>query len=73
MRAQVSAVFLLISNLIALGPGTTVVALITDKVFGSPTAVGDAMSIVNFVATLLAAVLLWIGCKHFRASLLREQ
>jgi hypothetical protein len=73
MRAQVSAVFLLISNLIALGLGTTVVALITDKVFGSPKAVGDSMSIVNLVATLLAAVLLWIGCKHFRASLIREQ
>jgi MFS family permease len=73
MRAQVSAVFLLISNLIALGLGTTVVALITDKVFGSPKAVGDSMSIVNLVATLLAAVLLWIGCKHFRASLILEQ
>ncbi|MFM0298855.1 MFS transporter [Paraburkholderia sediminicola] len=73
MRAQISAVFLLVSNLIALGVGTTLVALLTDKVFGSPKAVGNSMSIVNLVATLLAAVLLWFGCRQFRLSLAREQ
>ncbi|SFU25446.1 spinster family MFS transporter [Paraburkholderia aspalathi] len=73
MRAQISAVFLLVSNLIALGIGTTLVALLTDKVFGSPKAVGDSMSIVNLVATLLAAGLLWLGCKQFRLSLARVQ
>ncbi|BCF93440.1 MFS transporter [Paraburkholderia sp. PGU16] len=72
MRAQISAVFLLVSNLIALGAGTTIVALITDKVFASPLAVGHSMAIVNLVASALAAVLLWIGCKQFRASLARE-
>ncbi|MGA9918905.1 MAG: MFS transporter [Paraburkholderia sp.] len=73
MRAQISAVFLLVSNLIALGIGTTLVALLTDKVFGSPKAVGNSMSIVNLVATLLAIVLLWFGCRQFRLSLAREQ
>lgn len=73
MRAQISAVFLLISNLIALGIGTTLVALLTDKVFGSPKAVGSSMSIVNLVATLLAAGLLWFGCRQFRLSLAREE
>jgi MFS family permease len=73
MRAQISAVFLLISNLIALGIGTTLVALLTDKVFGSPKAVGNSMSIVNLVATLLAVALLWFGCRQFRLSLAREQ
>ncbi|MFM0223204.1 spinster family MFS transporter [Paraburkholderia dipogonis] len=73
MRAQISAVFLLISNLIALGIGTTLVALLTDKVFGSPTAVGNSMSIVNCVATVLAAGLLWLGCKQYRLSLAREE
>ena len=72
MRAQISAVFLLVSNLIALGAGTTIVALITDKVFASPLAVGHSMAIVNLVASGLAAALLWIGCKQFRASLARE-
>lgn len=72
MRAQISAVFLLVSNLIGLGVGTTVVALITDKVLASPKAVGVSMSIVNLVATLLAISLLWLGCAHFRRSIIRE-
>jgi MFS family permease len=72
MRAQVAAMFLLVSNLIGLGLGTTLVALVTDKVFGSPLAVGHSMTIVNAIATALAVVLLFIGCKHFRASLERE-
>jgi threonine/homoserine/homoserine lactone efflux protein len=41
-------------------------------VFGSPLAVGHSMTIVNAIATALAAVLLFIGCRHFRASLARE-
>jgi MFS family permease len=72
MRAQISATFLLVSNLIGLGLGTTVVALITDKVFGSPLAVGHSMTIINAIATALAVVLLCLGCKQFRASLERE-
>ncbi|TCK34470.1 sugar phosphate permease [Paraburkholderia sp. BL8N3] len=73
IRAQVSALFLLVSNLIGLGLGTTVVALITDKVFGSPLAVGHSMTAVNALATSLAAVLLLFGCRHFSASLEREE
>jgi MFS family permease len=72
MRAQISAVFLLISNLIALGVGTTLVALLTDKVFGSPKMVGMSMSVVNLIATLLAIGLLWLGCRQFRLSVARE-
>ncbi|SAK74711.1 major facilitator transporter [Caballeronia hypogeia] len=73
MRAQISAVFLLISNLIALGAGTTIVALITDKVFASPAAVGHSMALVNLVAAALAAILLAVGCRHFRRSLVDQE
>jgi MFS family permease len=72
MRAQISAMFLLVSNLIGLGLGTTAVALITDKVFGSPLAVGQSMTIIDAVATALAVALLLRGCKHYRASLEHE-
>ncbi|MDE4541001.1 MFS transporter [Pseudomonas sp. ITEM 17296] len=72
VRAQVSAVFLLISNLMGLGLGTTLVALITDRYFGVPAAVGSSMSIVSFVASSLAIVLLAKGCKCFRHSMQRE-
>jgi MFS family permease len=72
MRAQISAMFLLVSNLIGLGLGTTLVALVTDKLFGSPLAVGHSMAIINAVAIVLAAALLYAGCRHYRASLDRE-
>lgn len=72
VRAQISAGFLLVSNLLALGLGTTLVALITDRYFGSPAAVGDSMAIVSFGASLLAILLLFKGCKCFRASMQRQ-
>ncbi|MFK8333201.1 spinster family MFS transporter [Pseudomonas sp. BJa5] len=72
VRAQVSALFLLVSNLLGLGVGTTLVALLTDRYFGSPLAVGSSMSIVSVGASLLAIVLLLKGCQCFRASMERE-
>ncbi|MGU7784670.1 spinster family MFS transporter [Burkholderia sp. PU8-34] len=73
MRAQVSALFLLVSNLIGLGLGTTTVALFTDRVFGAPAAVGHSMAIVNLAAAVLATLLLGAGCRQYRKSLDREQ
>lgn len=69
LRAQISAIFLLISNLIGLGIGTTLVALITDKVFGDTQMVGYSIAIVGGVAALLTIILLKTGCKHFIHSL----
>lgn len=73
LRAQVSALFLLVQNLLALGLGTTIVALITDRVFGTPLTVGHSISLVNAGASALAALLLGAGCRHYRASLREEQ
>lgn len=72
MRAQVSALFLLISNLIGLGLGTTLVALLTDRLFQSPALVGHSVSLLNAGAVLLTLGLLIKGCGHFRRSLERE-
>lgn len=72
VRAQVSAVFLLISNLLGLGLGTTLVALLTDRYFGSPAAVGSSMSLVIAGASALTVLLLWRGCHRFRESYARE-
>ncbi|TVT45951.1 MFS transporter [Amycolatopsis rhizosphaerae] len=73
MRAQVSAIFLLISNLIGLALGTTLVALVTDRVFGNPKMVGSSLSIVYGLASVLTIVLLGTGCRHFRRSLALEK
>ncbi|MDQ3203896.1 MAG: MFS transporter [Pseudomonadota bacterium] len=72
MRAQISAVFLLISNLIGLGLGTTAVALLTDRLFENPAMVGSSISLLNAFAITLTLALLIKGCRHFRESLKRE-
>lgn len=72
IRAQVSALFLLISNLIGLGAGTTAVALLTDRLFQRPAAVGESLSLLIGVATVLCVGLLAAGCASYRKSLDRE-
>lgn len=73
LRAQISSIFLLISNLIALGIGTTLVALITDKVFGNPMMVGMSLSIVGACSCVLSFLLLKKGCQAFIQSMQKEQ
>ena len=72
LRAQISAIFLLISNLVAVGIGTTLVALVTDKIFENPLMVGTSLSIVGGIACVLSFVLLKKGCKAFAESMQRE-
>jgi MFS family permease len=69
MRGQASAIYLFVVNLIGLGLGPTAVALTTDFVFRDDQAVNYSLLIVNTVAHLVAAMLLWIGLKPFMSSL----
>ncbi len=73
LRAQVYAKFLLISNMIALGIGTTAVALITDKYFQNTVMVGNSISIVNTVAGVIGTFLLYKGCQYYRESMKVEK
>lgn len=68
-RAQISSIFLLISSLVGLGIGTTLVALLTDKVFQNPLLVGYSISIIGAFATVCTIVLLKTGCQHFQKSM----
>lgn len=72
LRAQISAIFLLVSNLIALGIGTTLVALVTDRVFGDPMMVGMSISIVGSISCILSFILLKRGCQAFIDSMQKE-
>ena len=72
LRAQVSALFLLISNLIGLGLGTTAVALLTDRWFRDPAAVGQSLSAMIGAAAVACVVLLAMGCGSYRRSLAAE-
>jgi len=69
MRGQASAVYLFILNLIGLGLGPTAVAFFTQHVFGRDEAVNYSLLVVAVTASLLGALLLWIGLKPYLRSL----
>ncbi len=68
MRGQASALYLFVVNFIGLAIGPTVLALISDYVFGSDN-LHLSLFWVATVAHAVAAVLLWAGLKPFVASL----
>jgi predicted MFS family arabinose efflux permease len=70
MRAQIMALHLLLMNMLALSLGPFVVAVVTDKVFGRPTAVGNSLACVDVLASGLAAYLLLTGRRAFKSSCL---
>lgn len=69
MRAQASAIYLFVVNLIGLGLGPSVVAWITDYGFGQENMLRYSLLIVTCAAHLTATVLLWRGIRPFLASL----
>ena len=68
MRAQVSALYLLAINLVGLGAGPTIVALLTDRVFGRDDAVHLSLLVVCLAAYLAGALVLRSGIGPMRAS-----
>lgn len=70
MRAQIMAIHLLLMNMLALSLGPFVVAVVTDKVFGRTTAVGDSLAFIDSAAAGLAAYLFLLGRRRFKASCL---
>ena len=69
MRAQVSAVFLLVTNVFGLGLGATAVALLTDYVFGAPALVNYSLALASVLIGVPALVCLILGLKPYRESL----
>jgi len=72
MRGLVSAFYLFFLNLIGIGLGPTITALITDYVFGNDQALGYSIALMATTSGLLAAVFLWLGLKPFRAEVARQ-
>ena len=60
MRAQIMALHLLLVNLVALGVGPLLVASMADAWFKGPSAIGQALSVVD-IAAAAAALILFIG------------
>ena len=69
MRAQASALYLFVINLIGLGLGPTLVATLTEDVFRDKNAVHYSLVVVGVFSYVSAAILLWLGLKPYRRSL----
>lgn len=68
MRGQITALYWFVISGLGLGLGPLSVALLTDKVFGDPTAVGMSLATVSAVAGVLVTWVLFFALKHYRAS-----
>jgi MFS family permease len=66
LRGQMTAVYFFIANLIGLGLGPTVVALITDYGYADPLALGASIATLAAVAGPLSAVVLASGLRPYR-------
>ena len=69
IRGQVSAFYLLIVNLVGIGGGPTVIALMTDRVFEDEFAVGHSIAIVALLTCSMGALLLWFAVAPFKRQL----
>lgn len=72
MRAQVSAIYVLVVGIIGLAFGPTSVALLTDYVFADPDAVGKSISVVALVVGPLSALLFALALSPYRDSVRRS-
>jgi FtsH-binding integral membrane protein len=73
MRGQVTALFLMVYNLVGLGLGPTLVALYTQYVFHSERLVGRSMSASALTIGPLAIVIWFLAMKPYARSLERAQ
>jgi MFS family permease len=68
LRAQGTALYVLVINLVSGTLGATAVALVTDRVFGDDLALRYSLSIVSATGMLLAASLLAVGLGPYRRT-----
>ncbi|TDJ43491.1 MAG: MFS transporter [Gammaproteobacteria bacterium] len=68
MRAQISATWMLVLNLVTAGLGPSAVGFISAYVFADDMAVGSAIALVNCLSVPLAALALWYGLATFRRA-----
>jgi MFS family permease len=68
MRAQISATWMLVMNIITACIGPTGVGIVTAVVFADDLAVGHSLALVNCVSAPLAALILWKGLPAFRKA-----
>ncbi len=68
MRARISAFYLFVVNLTGIGLGPTMTALVTDYIFKDETKLCYSLAFVGGIGSIVAAILLFSGCKAFRKT-----
>ncbi len=66
LRAQATAIFMLVSVLTAYTVGPVLVALMNDYVFRDDAALGHSLAIVSAALTPIGTLCLWYGMKPYR-------
>ena len=69
MRGQAVALYFLFANLLGLGLGPTIVAMVTDYVFQDDAAIGRSLALTSAILCPLAIVIMARGLKHVRSSI----
>jgi MFS family permease len=70
MRAQATAVYLFVINIVGMGLGPTVAAVLTEYVFHDPKSIHYSLLIVGAGAYVSAIILLGICLKSYRRSII---
>jgi MFS family permease len=73
MRGQVVAVYQLFANFIGLGLGPTVVAVLTDYVFGYDAAIGKSIALTAAILCPVGGFLLWSSMPAIRRQIVAQE
>ena len=68
MRGQISAIYMLFLNMISMGCGPLIVAILTDNLFADEGAIGYSLAIVNAASGPIAALVVSRGFGAFRQA-----
>jgi MFS family permease len=68
LRGRVSAVFLVVMNLMGICLGPSIVALITDFVFRDPALVGYSLALAFAIVAPVASLVFWFGLRPAREA-----
>jgi hypothetical protein len=71
LRARITAIYLLVLNLIGIGFGPLCIAALSDSVLGGKEHLGDAMAIISAVVVPLGAFILYRTLATFREMVVR--
>jgi MFS transporter, Spinster family, sphingosine-1-phosphate transporter len=71
MRGIAASMYVFLVAVIGLGISPTIVALLTDYVFGDPARVGTSLGIVCASSAVVGAWLAFQALPHYRAALKR--